>query len=141
MAEGTRPDSAIVMAAQTIRSELPALLDGGEAARVESALIDLLTRAKAAHDAVARAQAEDRILELLAAHQRTRERMDELLPTPDEERGVGSAFEPLPGGGEPIDADWYGCPQGDYDWPVFAADEPIPQCPTHHVALVPKQRT
>jgi hypothetical protein len=140
MEESATPHSAIVAAGRTVRSELPELLGADGAALVEPVLGELLAQAAAASNPTALAEAEDRILEVLATHPRTRARMNELLPAVDEERGAPSGYEPLPGGGEPVEADWYGCPQGDYDWPVFAVDEPVPQCPVHHVALVPKPR-
>ena len=137
MKESVTPHSAIVAAGQTIRSELPDLLGEEGAARVEPVLGALLAQAEAASDPIVLAATEEQILDLLATHPRTWERMNELLPAMDEQRGAPSGYEPLPGGGEPIEANWYACPQGDYDRPMFAVDEPIPECPVHHVALVP----
>jgi hypothetical protein len=137
MGERATPDSGIVMAARVIWSELPRLLAGAAAARVESVLGELLAQAEAAPDAAGLAKAEGVMLELLAEYPATRDRLDQLLPSSEEERGADAGFEPLAGGGEPIDFDWYACPNGDYDWPVFAVDEPIPRCPIHGVALIP----
>jgi hypothetical protein len=136
MSENATPRSEIVAAAQTIRSELPRLLGSDLAAQVESQLVDLLVQTETAPREDDLADVEDRILELLAAYPPTRERMDELLPVVDEERG----FEPLPGGGGPVDVEWYTCPRekNHYDWPVLDVEEPIPECPVHHVVLVPK---
>jgi hypothetical protein len=136
MDESGLPPSRILRAARIIRAELGDLLAPAKAMEVEASLRALLGVAEVERDLSALADLEDRILEVLAAQEPTRRRASEVLPTTEGERSIGT-FEPLPGSGEPVDADWYGCPAGDYDWPVFDVDEPVPECPKHHVRLVP----
>jgi hypothetical protein len=45
------------------------------------------------------------------------------------------AYDPLPGVGRPLRAMKYQCPQNDYVWYTRSAASPVPECPTHHVAL------
>jgi hypothetical protein len=115
--------------ADAIHQELPTLLEPEEAGDAGARLSDLLERADAGEDV------DDELIAVLAAREETRARMDELLPEflATGERG----FEPLPGySPEPAAVEMYRCPQGDYEWPLFEAGEPVPDCPVHGLPLV-----
>jgi hypothetical protein len=109
--------------AEQIRGELPELL-GADAPSVVRELDACLDRGD-----------EDDLLALLTRHERTRERMDELLP---EQLAAGErGFSQLPGHTpEPPPGTIYRCPRGDYEWPAFEVGEEIPECPQHHIPLI-----
>ena len=133
MTEGRAGGPDIVEIAEAIRPELPRLV-GEEAPSMGAKLTEAVALARAAPDPEARARAEDALYELLASHDRTREELDRRLPEIDEERG----YDPLAGTGDPVAADRYECPRGDYAWPVFSLDDPPPpdRCPVHQIPLV-----
>jgi hypothetical protein len=116
-------DLTIRDVAERIRGELPGLL-GPEAPDALRALDACLDHCD-----------DDGVVALLARYERTRERMDELLP---EQLAAGErGFSPLPGHTpEPPLGALYRCPLGDYEWPAFEAGEDVPECPQHHVPLV-----
>jgi hypothetical protein len=117
--------SDILTAARSIRAEVPSLL-GQQGARVQAALDDLLAAASAGQDV------DDQLWQLLVVYEPTRQRLNQLLPEVEEERG----FEPFPGERDAIEADRFVCPRGDYEWPVFDSDDPVlERCPNHGLAL------
>jgi len=120
------PDPTIRDIAERIRGELPGLL-GAEAPPVAHELDSCLDRGD-----------DDGLVAVLSRHERTRERLDALLP---EQLAAGErGFSPLPGHTpKPLPGTVYRCPQGDYEWPMFEAGEDVPECPQHHIALVLSQ--
>ena len=59
---------------------------------------------------------------------------DRLRPPPAQlaaERDIGTGGE-----GEPVDAERFSCPNGDYTWYRISVVFAVPDCPTHRVALV-----
>lgn len=75
-----------------------------------------------------REDAVDRIYELLARDEPTRQRLDELLPKEPEERR-GGGYDDLAGDPEPV-YDCYACPNGDYAWPILDVADPTPPLST-----------
>ena len=117
----------IVSAARTVRSELHSLL-GEDSVAVGRRLDDLLDRAGRHEDTA------DDILLLLAADDRTRRRLQMLLP--DEPDNVRSAYQGLPGYGDPSAEIAYGCQVCGYEYPIFEAGESPPaECPNGHGRL------
>lgn len=120
------PDPTIREIAERIRDELSGLL-GDEAPPVARELDSCLDLGD-----------DDGLVAVLARHERTRERLDELLP--EQLAGGERGFSPLPGHTpEPLPGEVYHCPQGDYEWLMFEAGEDVPECPQHHIALVLSQ--
>lgn len=121
-----QPD--LLRVARTIEGELPELLpDPGDAplrARLRGLVAGL-----AADEAV-----DDELFEALTGHEVLRRRLDELLP--DDEVDKVGAYQDLPGHGEPVDAVYFVCPEGDYRYPVLEIGEYVPPCPVHQRELV-----
>ncbi len=69
------------------------------------------------------------------------DRWDETDDDEDNTRSV-KRFEPLPGEAQPIAATKYLCSEADCDisWVRRSVGQPIPECPVHHVPLVPVPR-
>jgi len=122
--------SELLDAARSIREALPELGYTADAP-VATRLDDLIGR-MAGGEAV-----ENDLFEVLTAHEPLRRRLDELLPDVDPEKGGGGqGFHELPGHGEPVDAQYFVCPLGDYRYPVLEVGEAVPPCPVHRVPLV-----
>ncbi|WP_204136971.1 hypothetical protein [Halomicronema sp. CCY15110] len=121
------PDD-ILTAAAAIRPYLPNLL-GETAPTVDAQLADLLNQPFSPG-------LENRILDCLAAHDASREWLNQFLQTkrpPDVERH----YHPLAGQATDLPAiPQYVCPEGDYVWYRHSIAEPVPLCPTHHQALI-----
>lgn len=101
-----------------------------EAAALAGPLAALLRTAKDETDSDARADHEDELYRLLAGHEATRRRMDELLPHAIGWRGL----EPTYSSGTPVPKDRFVCPAGDLVWTVLGVDDPEPppeRCPVH----------
>jgi hypothetical protein len=116
-------------AARSIRPFLGELL-GPESRDVDDELAEYLARAQQGE------KVDNLILELLRKHTQTRVWAEEFLQTkcpPDLVR----TYEQPPGSSEPVLADKYRCPEGDYIWHRRNVAIPVPQCPTHRVALQP----
>ena len=123
------PSEDILEAAKSIRPFLPGLLNH-QAQEVDNQLADLINRHNAGEPL------ENKIAELLATHDPTREWMRQFLDSKhpaNVTKGLG--FNPLPGISAP-GAPKYVCPQGDYIWPQIDISDPIPPCPTHNIPLV-----
>lgn len=133
----TDTDQGIRIAAQVIRPYLTDWFTAGDAADLDRRIAGILTTPA---EPAARAH---QLRALLDAHPHTRRFLHDVLADaphyrpPDQQPdnqpgrpGVGLAGDPGPAG-----ADRYTCPHGDYTWyrPDVAA--PIPDCPTHQVAL------
>jgi hypothetical protein len=148
--------SDLLAAARTIRAELPQPLAGppvvagaaaapaggaagrlplADAAGLSAALDRLIDRLAAGADV---ADAEDELIELLTAEEPLRRRLDELLPDDQGEKDWAgpTGYQELPGPGDPVDAVFYACPEGDYRYPVMEVGEVVPQCPVHGLPLV-----
>lgn len=127
-------DGDIVEVAERILRELD---QWPEAAALAGPLAALLRTAKDEADPDARADHGDELYGLLASHETTRVRMDELLPRTAGWRGL----EPTYSSGAPVAKDRFVCPRGDhYVWAVLGVDDPEPppeRCPIHtDLALV-----
>lgn len=120
--------SELLDAARTIRGELPELVpDASLAARLD----DLIAQMETGEPV------DDDLFETLTGHDPLRQRLDELLPDEDPDKGwAGPAYQELPGYGEPVDAQYFVCPYGDYRYPVLEVGELVPPCPVHRVPLV-----
>jgi rubrerythrin len=120
-------DFEVISAARTIRVELRTLL-GDDADDAGPRLDGMLVRAEQG-DGVA-----DEMLALLAADERTRRRLEQLLPdVPD---GVRSGYIGLPGLGQPSAEIVYRCNICGYEYPIFEVGEFAPtECPNGHGRL------
>jgi hypothetical protein len=117
----------LVELAETIRPELPMLAP--DAVGQLDRLLDQLRSGEPVNDDV---------FELLTSTAPLRQRVNEILPADEdvEKGGANYGFQEMPGHGEPVGATIYGCPHGDYRYPVLEVGEPIPVCPSHKVPLV-----
>jgi len=149
---------AILKGARAIRPHLADLL-GAEAEGVDRELGNLLAEAEqvgAEAEGVDReldnllAEAEQGrkvaslILDLLARHDATRAWMREFLEGAEEATAPPAAappgvrgYSPPPGRADPIAAQKFVCPNGDFEWYRQRVGTPVPECPTHHVPLEP----
>jgi hypothetical protein len=116
-------DSEILKVVSTVAPELPRLL-GSDAPAFGRMLSELAEQARSSEDPAARIRAEDAIYKLLASRDETRERMDQLLPEEQEERG----WAPMLGHSGPVPADRWICPEQGctYNFPVLSIDDPTP---------------
>jgi hypothetical protein len=116
-------DSEILKAASAVVPELPGLL-GSDATAFGQMLSELVEQARSSEDPTARIRAEDAIYKLLASRDETRERMDQLLPEEQEERGWAPTF----GHSGPVPVDRWICPEQGctYNFPVLSIDDPTP---------------
>ena len=124
-------ESEILKVADTVVPELPGLL-GSDAPAFGQMLAQLTEQARSSEDPAARTHAEDEIYKLLASRNKTRERMDQLLPEEQEAR----AWAPGLGHSGPVPADRWVCPEQDctYNFPVLSIDDPTQRpefCPVH----------
>ncbi len=124
-------ESEILKVASTVGPELPGLL-GSDAPAFARMLAELAAQVRSSEDPAARTQAEDELYQLLASRDETRERMDQLLPEEQEERG----WAPMLSHSSPVPADRWICPEQDctYNFPVLSIDDPTPPpqfCPVH----------
>jgi hypothetical protein len=136
-------DEMVLEVARAIRLYLPALLGDGpkanaQARTVDQELAELLTQAQQGH------AVEERILGRLrqpsAVHNWAASFLQYGLP-PDVVEVTDRSLSPLPGRGSALAPLKYVCPQGgDTVWYRRAVGQPVPECPTHHVALDPVGR-
>lgn len=119
----------ILAVAEQMLAETPTLVPAAEEPEVTAGLADLVGRLRSGE------HVEDELVIALTGSEPLRRRFDELLPSDDVDKDVG--YEELPGHGEPVDATYWVCPRGDYRYPVLEVGEPVPPCPTHHLALIP----
>jgi hypothetical protein len=128
-------EADIVVVAATILSELERSPEEGIPV---GPLADLVRRAREETGPEARLDREDELYALLAAHEPTRRRMDQLLPADTgREKGLESTYPPP----APVLKDRYVCPvDNGYTWAVLSVEDPRPPlqyCPDHpDVALV-----
>ena len=132
-------DEGVLEAARAIRPYLTRLVDNPAAARLDRAIADDFASA-ADRSATAR-----RLRALLDSHEDTAWFLTEVLKDAPHyrppyqqprylQRQTGGIAAPI-GDPGPIDAARYTCPHGDYVWYRPEVGTPIPDCPTHHVAL------
>lgn len=124
-------ESEILKVVTKLTPELPELL-GSDAPVFGRVLSEFAEQARVSEDPAVRADAEDEIYNLLASREGTRERMDQLLPEEQEERG----WAPVVGHSGPVPADRWVCPRKacTYNFPVLSIDDPVPppeSCPVH----------
>jgi hypothetical protein len=122
----------ILAVARLILAETTELL-GTDALPFSERLTDLIAQATDALDVTARMGAEDELYAWLASRELTRQRMDELLPEPHDERGAATFVAPF-ADGEPLSRDRYECPRCAFVWPVLSVDDPVEPpktCPVH----------
>ena len=126
-------DEDIIDVARTIRPYLPKLV-GTEADAYDREIAGLIAQAQAGNDV------GDQLLAVLtrssavhdwAAHVLENDRH---LP-PDIQQIAERGFQLLPGLGEPVAAERYQCPHGDYVWYQISVSDQAPDCPTHECAL------
>ena len=126
-------DEDIIDAARTIRPYLPELV-GNEADAYDREIAGLIAEAQAGHDV------DGELLAVLSRSQATHTwaarvlENDRHLP-PDIQRIADRSYEPLAGVGEPVAAERYLCPRGDYVRYRISISDPAPVCPTHECAL------
>lgn len=116
----------IFAAAQTIRPQLPTLLDADNAAAIDRQLTPLLA-------AVPDAAIANQILALLATHDALRTEAFTLLKAQYLENPT-KLFEPLPGASAPPEYPRFKCATCGHIWSQLDRHEPIPHCetdPTH----------
>jgi hypothetical protein len=131
-------DEGVLEAARVIRWYLPELV-GPAAEEVDLQLAGLLAAMAGGEDVKVRVRA------VLEGHVGTRVFLEAVLEDAPEYRPPqvksGShrtaGYSPLPGDPGPIPADKFYCPDGDYVWYQQAVGVPVPECKTHHRALVP----
>ena len=125
-------------AARNVRPYLSELV-GPAAAEVDAQLAELLAAAE---------QGEDVGTELRAAldsHEGTLAFLEAVLddapkyrPPQVQPSSLKGAYSGLPGQTLPVEADKYRGPKlNDYVWYRPSVGVPVPECPTHHVLLVP----
>ena len=94
---------------------------------------------------LARALQEDTAAALTQAMRRVlaspaKDRLRALLALDMEQQLRLRGYHPTPGHPDPVSISWYVCPRGCHlSRPRFFAADPIPQCPEHHIPLVPKE--
>jgi len=113
-----------------LHRDLDELLPEEEARSLEEELAQALQDGSSqalsrATQTVLQTPARDHFLELL------RQNQDELL------RGIST----IPGDADPVDIQEYVCPKDHchYHRYRFFAGDPIPQCPDHHIPLIPRE--
>jgi hypothetical protein len=119
----------IFEAARSIRPYLNELIPA-EAGQVDNELAAYLNEG-------APAQNTNLLLATLRRYEPTREWVSEFLGQrvpPAVTRAF--EFQPPPGDPAPVSATKYVCPQGDYCWYRVSIGRPVPNCPTHGLALV-----
>lgn len=122
-------DDEIIAAGRSMMDDLPGLL-GASAPGVQAALGKALARADAGQP-----QAAEGVLDLLAGHAATREELARRLP--GQEDTVRAAYPGgLPGLPAGASAQVRRCTTCGYEYPVFEAGEPVPDCPRGHGPLV-----
>lgn len=124
-----KPDH-ILEAARTIRPCLSQLVGAETAATLDAQLADLLAQAQAGQSI------DNRILELLADEDPTREWLSDFLQDQQQPEHLRN-FSPLPGHPSIVSAAKFICPQGDYTWYRPRVGIEPPPCPTHHLPLEP----
>jgi hypothetical protein len=132
-------DEGVLEAARAIRWYLADLV-GPAAEEVDRQLAEALAVTAGGGEDV-----EVRLRSLLNSYEGTRVFLEAVLEDAPEyrppqvrpvfQRGLG--YSPLPGEQGPIDADKFCCTYADYVWYRQGVGVPIPECDTHHVALVP----
>ena len=126
-------DEDIIDVARTIRPYLPRLV-GAEADACDREIVDLIAEAQAGHDV------GDQLLAVLTRSPTVHEWAAGLLENerhlpPDVLLKAERGYQPLPGAGEPVEAQRYECPYGDYVWYRISISDRPPGCPTHNCAL------
>jgi len=123
----------IIDGAQAIRSQLKTLI-GEEAESMDNELSELLAQAQEGQ------RVEMQILRLVARREITRKWFTDYVKDKrdlQEEMNPLKSFEFLPGDTPALPLPLFRCPQGDYEWARPAVGIPVPQCPTHHIDLIP----
>jgi hypothetical protein len=128
-------DEDIIEVARTIRPYLPDLV-GAEAGAYDQEIAQLLAEARTGRDV------SDQLFTVLtrspAAHAWSARVLEDEQHRPPEiapPRVRSYNFEQLAGAGEPVDAERYACPEGDYVWYRISVAVPVPACPTHKCPL------
>jgi hypothetical protein len=127
------PDPADILPAARLILAKAADLLGDDAPLFSQRLSELIDRAADASNPWAREAAEDELYAWLASREQTRQRMDELLPEPSEQRSA-TTFEAPFADAEPPPRDRYQCPRCTFAWPVLSVDDPVEppeRCPVH----------
>jgi len=126
-------DEDVIDVARTIRAYLPKLV-GIEADAYDREIADLIAKAQAGDDV------GEQLLAVLTRSPTVHDwaarvlENDRHLP-PDIQPITERGYQPLPGPGEPIQAERYECPYGDYVWYQISVSDPVPDCLTHKCAL------
>jgi hypothetical protein len=126
-------DEDIFDVARTIRPYLPKLV-GTEAHAYDQEIAHLIAKAQDGYDV------DDQMLAVLTRSPAVRDWSARVLENdrhlPPNIQQAERGFQPLPGLGEPVEAERYECPCGDYVWYKISVSDSVPQCPTHKCALV-----
>jgi hypothetical protein len=121
--------------ARTIRPYLAALV-GSEASDYDREIARLLSKADSG------SEIDEQLADLLARSPTicswaAEVLGDELYRPPEVRALVERGIEPLPGIGEPVDAQKYVCAvDGNFVWWRTSVGVPIPKCPDHNAVLV-----
>lgn len=119
---------ALIECARAIRPHLGHLI-GPDANMLDQRLAALIVRAQGGEDV------EDTLYDLLAQREKTKEWMEKYLA--GKEEGIAKGFDPLYGNPNPVIAQRYKCPKGDFPWTRRSAGQAIPLCPVHQIPLEP----
>ncbi|MBV9024938.1 MAG: hypothetical protein JO362_14385 [Streptomycetaceae bacterium] len=124
-----------------VRSYLPELL-GPKAERLDRELALVLNDSSGVNGSRG-PDAADALMSLLigesAVHRWVAAVLEspELLP-PQVRRARDRQYQELPGAGEQVPSERFRCPAGDdYEWYRMSLAQPVKECPTHHVLLIP----
>jgi len=115
-------------AACSIRPFLSELLPEAEAKVIDQKLSNLLAQAKTGQPI------DNLILDVLAAHDTTREWLSKFLEDKQQPEHLRTVFS-LPGNPSIVNIDKFVCPQGDYIWRRPRVGIEPPHCPTHNQPL------
>jgi hypothetical protein len=122
-------EEEIIAAGRAMIHELPRLLGDAAAQPVVAKLEQLLARADAGDP-----NAADDVLDVLTADPVTRQELASRLPD-DADIVRGDYPGGLPGIPSGADAVVYRCGTCGYQYPIFEAGEPVPDCPRGHGPL------
>jgi hypothetical protein len=133
-------DTTLLDAARAIRPYLDELLgDAAAADELDRSLAELLAAAgagAAVDEPIERCLRErPATLEWTAFYLKHQVPLQVASLGPHRNSTFGGGYSGLPGPGEPVRAERYSCPGGDYLFYRRDVGQPIPTCPTHGLAL------
>jgi hypothetical protein len=130
-------DEILLDTARMVRGYLAELVDEDLARDLDRQIAGLLATANNGEDvteSLRRLLSSEDIIQAWADDVR---RDPEHRPPELQPRRGPSGYSPLAGGGEPIAAQLFACPFGDFRWYRREIGQPVRPCPTHGAVLVP----